>query len=136
MARFDNLGEVIRTLREERGWNQGQLARRAGISVAMVSNYERGVRTPSLKTLGEIFDALEIRLGPLDNRLDVANDRHDSAATPLWPSAPDGVDLERFLGYSRLPPDLLPSFSEMVAGFQSIARLVVSRVLAERRRSG
>lgn len=133
MARFDNVGEVIRTLREERQWNQGQLARRAKISIAMVSKYERGVRKPSLRTLGYLLDALDVRLGPLDHRLDLVNDRHHPSAPGVAPTEPDGVDLERFLGYSRLPPELLPAFSEMVAGFQRIARLVASRVLAERR---
>jgi hypothetical protein len=56
-----------------------------------------------------------------------------SPAARLVRGAPDGVDLHRFLGYSRFPPDLLPAFAAIVAGFQSITRHVAARVLADRR---
>jgi transcriptional regulator with XRE-family HTH domain len=134
MARFDKLGEAIRTLREDRRWSQIRLARRAGISAAMLSNYERGVRTPSLETFGKILDALEVHLGAFDQRLGLFDD--PLAAAWRLPAAPDGVSVERFLGYSRLPADLLPALSEMLAGFQLVARQVLARALAERRSSG
>lgn len=136
MARFDNLGEAIRTLREDRRWKQVKLAERAGISAAMLSKYERGSNTPSLATLGKILDALDIHFGAFDDRLRLLNERPASIQAHLYPATPDGVDLERFLGYSRLPFDLLPAFAEMVAGFQVIARGMVTRVLAERECSG
>lgn len=39
------LGERIKTLREAEGWSQGELARRAGITQAYVSQLETGKRT-------------------------------------------------------------------------------------------
>jgi len=42
MARFDNIGSAIRALRVERHWSQRELARRAHVTDALLSSYERG----------------------------------------------------------------------------------------------
>lgn len=133
MGRFKNLGHVIRAMRREKGWSQTELADRAGVSLAMISNYERGIREPSLSSLGSILDAFGVYLGSLDDRLNLANDREPDSDAARLPGAPEGVNLHRYLGYAKLPPDLVPAFSEMVAGFQVIARHLAARALADRR---
>lgn len=39
------IGETITKLRRAKGWNQTELAKRAGVSRALVSSLERGVAT-------------------------------------------------------------------------------------------
>jgi transcriptional regulator with XRE-family HTH domain len=47
-----NIGELIKRLREERGWSQAELARRAGITQAMISYLETGKRSWHLLSVG------------------------------------------------------------------------------------
>lgn len=138
MARFDKVGKAILLLREKQNKSQKQLAAEAGITGAMLSNYETGVKKPSLDSMGKILDALGLHLGKLDDALDVVNDRElrsrseEPPRTAPW--APDGVDLPRFLGAEReLPPELQLGFAEMVHGFQRVARHVYQTVISGRR---
>lgn len=60
-ARIDlqALGKRIRSLRENRSWSQTDLAKRAGLSQASVSEIERGERTPKVDALVHLADALD-----------------------------------------------------------------------------
>jgi transcriptional regulator with XRE-family HTH domain len=138
MARFDNVGKAILLLREKQDKSQKHLAAEAGITGAMLSNYETGVKKPSLDSMGKILDALGLHLGKLDDALDVVNDRELRARPEEAPRAGspalDGVDLPRFLGVDReLPPELQLGFAEMVHGFQRVARHVYQTVISGRR---
>lgn len=137
MARFDRVGKAILLLREKQNKSQKELAAEAGITGAMLSNYETGVKKPSLDSMGKILDALGLHLGKLDDALDVVNDRELRPRPEPPPSgtpAPDGVDLPRFLGTDReLPPELQLGFAEMVHGFQRVARHVYQTVISGRR---
>jgi transcriptional regulator with XRE-family HTH domain len=63
---LNTLGKItrLRALRLGRGWNQHELARRAGgMSQASVSALERGFASPSLlERLGEVFGVEPERL--------------------------------------------------------------------------
>jgi len=58
-------GGKIRKLRRQRGWTQKQLAAKAGLSHAQVSNVERGDRGASVEALERIARALGIKAGDL-----------------------------------------------------------------------
>lgn len=45
------LGERLKNLRENRGWSQTELSKRAGVTKSAISTYELGVRTPSANVL-------------------------------------------------------------------------------------
>jgi transcriptional regulator with XRE-family HTH domain len=62
MAHFDNLGKALRRLREEKGWNQDKAARTIGVSASQLSNYETGVKRPSLETFGRLLDGYGVRI--------------------------------------------------------------------------
>ena len=54
----DNIGLVINLLRAKQGLTQTQLSERCHISLSALSRYERGERTPTLKTALNLFHAL------------------------------------------------------------------------------
>ena len=59
------LGRQIRTARELRGLTQEKLAERAGINNSFLSQCERGLKAPSLKTLYAIATELDVGLDQL-----------------------------------------------------------------------
>jgi transcriptional regulator with XRE-family HTH domain len=69
--------EVARLLREERirrGISMNRLAEKSGLSQAMVSYVERGIRNPTLDTLLRIAGALNVDLSGLIKRASKMSD--------------------------------------------------------------
>ena len=58
-------GEVLRRVRKQRGFTIAEAAESVGISRQSLSNYERGVREPSLKILITMSDLYQISLDEL-----------------------------------------------------------------------
>jgi HTH-type transcriptional regulator / antitoxin HipB len=56
------LGVEVRTLREQRGWSQTELANRAGMTQSAMARFEAGGTVPTLPVLERIAAALEMRL--------------------------------------------------------------------------
>jgi transcriptional regulator with XRE-family HTH domain len=64
----EEIGRKIKSLRTERRGGrltQGVISERAHISVSFLSMIERGERSPSVETLGEIAEALGVSLAEL-----------------------------------------------------------------------
>ncbi|MBE9607142.1 helix-turn-helix transcriptional regulator [Acetobacteraceae bacterium H6797] len=61
------LGECIRAIRLSRGMSLQELGRRSGLSNAMVSQLERGLTTPSVRSLRLMSQALQV---PIANFFD------------------------------------------------------------------
>jgi transcriptional regulator with XRE-family HTH domain len=59
--RFE-LGEAVRSRREELGWSQRQLAERAGMTQPGVARFEAGGTTPTIPVLERLARALGLRL--------------------------------------------------------------------------
>ena len=59
--RFE-LGEAVRSRREELGWSQRQLAERAGMTQPGVARFEAGGTTPTIPVLERLANALGLRL--------------------------------------------------------------------------
>ena len=55
-------GKRIRSLRNEKGYTQQQLAKKAGIGLNTLRRYETDERQPNLDNLNKIVDALEISM--------------------------------------------------------------------------
>lgn len=55
----ETLGERIARLRRAKGWNQRELAERAGTKGTQISKFERGTYSPRLETLAKLAEALE-----------------------------------------------------------------------------
>ena len=60
---YQQIGKRIRFLRRQEEFTQAQLAEKTGLSDNYVGLIERGIRYPSLETLGQIADALKVRMG-------------------------------------------------------------------------
>jgi transcriptional regulator with XRE-family HTH domain len=54
------LGESVRLLRQNMGLSLQELGRRAGLSIGMISQLERGLATPSIRTLRMLSLALQV----------------------------------------------------------------------------
>lgn len=63
-------GQLIRRLREERGWSQEMLAEFATLNRSYVGDLERGAATPSLATIDKLASAFGITPSRLLSRLE------------------------------------------------------------------
>lgn len=60
------ISQKLKTLREDRGMTQIQLALEAGLQQSHISRLEGGMHSPSMKTLQKLADALKIDIGTLN----------------------------------------------------------------------
>ena len=58
----EEIGKKIRILRKTRGLTQEQLAEKVNVKRATISNYEIGRRSPHIKELEDISNALGVNL--------------------------------------------------------------------------
>jgi transcriptional regulator with XRE-family HTH domain len=61
-------GEVMRTIREELGISQMKLHMRTGLDRTFISDLERGVQCPSLRTIYRVAAGLDTPAGNLIRR--------------------------------------------------------------------
>ncbi|MBV0892568.1 cupin domain-containing protein [Paracoccus sp. Z118] len=66
----DDLGARLRRRRKVRGLSLKEVASRAEVSIGLVSQVERGLTMPSVRSLGAICGALEMPVGWLFDRAD------------------------------------------------------------------
>ena len=59
------LGKKVRELRKALGWTQENLEEYSGLDRTYISDIERGVRNPSLKSLEKLAKALKVKLSDL-----------------------------------------------------------------------
>jgi len=58
----NEVGALVRSERENRGWNQSQLAERAGVSLPWISQFERGKPTAQIELVLKTLKTLGIQL--------------------------------------------------------------------------
>lgn len=59
------LGKQVRELRKQKGWTQEKLEEKSGVDRTYISDIERGVRNPSLKSLQKLAKALGVSISHL-----------------------------------------------------------------------
>lgn len=64
--RVERVGLPLRYIRRQRGLTRRAVAKRAGLTPAMFSVYERGKRLPSLRSLTYLLAALDAHLWHLE----------------------------------------------------------------------
>lgn len=65
------LGQQLRVLRKGRGLSLIELADRTGLSIGNISQIERGVSSPSVRSLKKLGEALQISVGDLFQETDL-----------------------------------------------------------------
>jgi transcriptional regulator with XRE-family HTH domain len=60
-----NLAKNVRRFRTEKGWSQDDLAEEFGSDRTYISDIERQLRNPSLRTIARLAHALGVRIGEL-----------------------------------------------------------------------
>lgn len=60
-----NLAKYLRQFRLRKSWSQDELAYRMGSDRTYISDMERGLRNPSLKTLAKLAHTLGVSIGDL-----------------------------------------------------------------------
>lgn len=58
-----NFGKRLRQIRRHKDLTQEQLAEAIGVSMAFVSNMERGVNAPSFETVEKLAEVLGVEVG-------------------------------------------------------------------------
>lgn len=59
---LQDLPDKLKNLRQSRGWSQGQLGKKLGINVQLISKYERGVVCPPTPMMVKIASVLDVSL--------------------------------------------------------------------------
>ncbi|MBV8472444.1 MAG: helix-turn-helix transcriptional regulator [Hyphomicrobiales bacterium] len=103
-TRDDGIGNKLRLRRTIKGRSLQEIANRAEISIGLLSQIERGVTTPSLKSLRQVCAALDMPVGWL---FDVKESEHDdvvvrAGSRRLMDLGPKGMRKE------LLSPDTVP----------------------------
>ena len=62
------ISDLLKKYRGEKRFSQSQLARKAGLTVTAIANYEQGISKPSFEVLIKLADALEISIDELVGR--------------------------------------------------------------------
>lgn len=66
----EKFGQRIRTLRNERGLSQEQLAELSGLDRTYISGIERGLRNVALRNIEALAKALEVPMSGLFENMD------------------------------------------------------------------
>jgi transcriptional regulator with XRE-family HTH domain len=134
---FDQLGPILRRLRNERRRSQAEVARVAEIQRTTLSRYETGELVPSLGNLGKILTALEVPLTRLAEELTPATDPPPRAperpnAEPATAGAEEEavapetlVVADLLLGGARdLSPEAREVFTDLLDDVYHLSRLL------------
>jgi len=98
------IGQEIRTLRRLRGMTMKDLAERIGKTIGFISQVERGLSRPSLATLQDCSDALDVplawlfRSGDEDDAAESAEKRYILRRERRRPKAPTRHGTTEYLG--------------------------------------
>ena len=109
-------GRAVKQQREAAGFSLRALAARSGISSSMISDIERGAKSPTVTTIVRLAEALGVSAaallgegtGPASRRGEGAGGEHPARWTSLGPAGPGSrIDFVRY----QIPPStvLVPS---------------------------
>jgi transcriptional regulator with XRE-family HTH domain len=95
IASLEGLGRAVRELREKKGWNQAQLADRAGLEFSTIYAVERAAVELTWANVRRLAEGLEVDLGAL---LELAEALAPGEGGERWRRWSWAADHERDLG--------------------------------------
>jgi transcriptional regulator with XRE-family HTH domain len=111
-ADADTIGRQLRLRRKVRGLSLQEVAERSGVSIGQLSQIERGLSAPSLRSLGAVCRALDMPLGWLFHG--PANDPADESGTIVRAKSRRTMDLgHKGMVKQLLTPDAVPGIQMM-----------------------
>ena len=78
----NSIASLIKKLRNGRGWTQPQLADKLSVSKQTISNWETGIKVPSMGSLQKLADLFNVKIGEITN----ASIEYDDASILNKPS--------------------------------------------------
>ena len=103
----ERLSARLKMERERRGWSIADLARRSGVSKAMISRVERAEASPTAVLLGRLSGALGLTLSTLLSRLEETGERLRRAAEqPIWTDPGSGYVRRQISPTGTVPVEL------------------------------
>ncbi len=76
---FQELGKALSHLRRAKGLSQQEVADTSGITKAMLSAYETGATSPSMRSLARILGGLSVDLGDLHQAMELVQGKRPAA---------------------------------------------------------
>lgn len=70
----DQISNKLKVIRKEKGWKLGELAQKSGLSIAMISKIENGRVIPTLPSLLQLIQALNLTISDFFSDLKAEND--------------------------------------------------------------
>jgi transcriptional regulator with XRE-family HTH domain len=113
-----NVGQCIRSIREQRGWSLRALAERSGLSINAISLIERGANSPTVSTLHLLATALGLSIADFFNKEDAQVAVYVRPAGRLRSEA-EGITMES-LGIGLQNQELEPFLLTIDAGSGNI----------------
>jgi transcriptional regulator with XRE-family HTH domain len=126
MGMFRNLGRTLQLLREERGWSQADLARKAGIGKSQLSKYENSKEQPRLDSLEKILAALAVRYIDFFTTITFLDEQLERLSSP----SPPEVSVPQVSGL--LSDEVNQAFERVSRGIFELHRSVLQQLVAAR----
>ena len=95
---YSRIGQRIRQVRKVKGWSQGTLAEKCGISMSFMGHIERGTRIMSMDTFAGICNALEVKA---DELLWGIPEPTEVSLAGMWDRS-GSKDADRYAVYTRI----------------------------------
>ncbi len=105
---YSRIGQRIRQARKARGWSQGVLAKKCGISVSFMGHIERGTRIMSMDTFAAISESLGARA---DELLWGIPEPAEASLAGMWNQSASKVT-DSYLMYTKI----MKSVAEIMSG--------------------
>lgn len=103
----DIVGRRIKQLREQQGWTQSELAKRAVMSQAAISQFEEGNRLPSMQALEKVAGAFQMDVSSLLRDLSQTDEEKEQLIKLLTENLRD------------LPKESIVAMNRLVTEFKS-----------------
>ena len=127
MKAFDRLDRALVLLRTRAGLKQMELAKRAGITPSMISEYESGKKSPHVDTLDKILEVLELDAHGLAAALRTA--QQEATEERLRREA----EADRHQGHPmlRARTRAMTALADMSTAFDALTRAIEDLLLAQ-----